>query len=40
MSLTLNSLNNGDANTINLQREEEGKELSKYKVGEQTRGEP
>jgi hypothetical protein len=40
MSLTLITLNNGDANTINLQRDEEWKELAKYKVAEQTRGEP
>ena len=41
MSLTLNSLNNGDFNTINMmQRDEERKQLAKYKVAEQTRGEP
>ena len=40
MSLTLNSLHNGDTNTINEQREEERKKLAKYKVVEQTSGGP
>jgi hypothetical protein len=40
MSIALNSLYNGDTNTINQQREEEKKKLAKYKVAEQTSGGP